>query len=748
MRNKVVLFILLFLYLLNIHAIFGKSGNEIEYTNNNNENIFELNCSSSCDTTIVKGVNIETGIKNYNDCVINVSNTSILGSSAVVNFIADKSVNINPSFQIEEGATVTIKAVAREEIVMNQVGFYQESRKIAAVLNCASSNDSFQIISCDNGSIVYSGKLGSRNQSANSYHNVKLADFSDLIKPGWYKIKVGNTESCKFKIGYFIYTDIGKALLKGFYYQRASMDLEEEYAGKWSRKGGHPDTIVYIHASAATKERPEGTIISSPGGWYDAGDYNKYIVNCGITMWTLFSAYQDYQDYFEELDTNIPETGNGAPDVLNESTYNLRWMLTMQDSEDGGVYHKLTNPNFVVGKMPIEAIDESRYVVKKSTGASLTFAAVMGQAYRIYKNYNHIYPGLADSCIKASIDAWDWAMVNRNLVYDQDSINLRFNPDIKTGEYNDDNFDDELLWAAAELYLATNDSLKYKSRIYLGYFPKKNISWRDVRMLGIFSLLREKPDDISFQSFKASLLGYADDLVSRMKDNAYGVVMGNDILDFDWGSNAIAANQGLLLLYAYRFTSDEAKKGLYLEAAMSNADYLLGRNATGYSFITGFGNKSPKYPHHTVSMNDGITEPVPGLLVGGPNRIAPEKYLGTELAYGDYDRSAHTNEVAINWNAPAVYLFNAIEFEMNKNHYQQSRNSKSAPDTIVKEKIYAENNDSELTRVNFYSLTGQLIFYSNKMIKTENINLVDGIYIVEKLYKNGRIERNKIILRK
>lgn len=548
------------------------------------------------------------------------------------------------------------------QIVHNQLGYYPESKKEAAVINGA-LNETFKVLLVDNDSVVLEGRLSEAKQSNNSSYIVRLADFSQITTPGTYKIVANMYESSPFEIEDNLYADIGKALLKGFYYQRASMDLEEEYAGKWFRKGGHPDTIVYIHASAATKERPEGTVITSPGGWYDAGDYNKYIVNCGITMWTLFSAYQDYHDYFEELDINIPETGNGAPDILNESAYNLRWMLTMQDPEDGGVYHKLTNPNFVVGKMPIEAIDEPRYVVQKSTGASLTFAAVMGQAYRVYEQCSDIYPGLADSCLMAAEKAWGWAMLNRNLVYEQGNINSLYNPDIKTGEYRDSNFDDELLWAAAELYLATNDSLKYKSRIYLDYFPKKNISWRDVCMLGIFSLLREKSDDPSFQFFKASLLSYADDLVDRMKDNAYGVVMGNDILDFDWGSNAIAANQGLLLLYACRLTPDEAKKGLYLEAAMTNADYLLGRNATGYSFVTGFGTKSPKSPHHTVSMNDGITEPVPGLLVGGPNRNSPEKHLGAELAYGDYDRSAHTNEVAINWNAAAVYLFNAIAAE-------------------------------------------------------------------------------------
>src|SRR6185436_14898748 len=113
--------------------------------------------------------------------------------------------------------------------------------------------------------------------------------------------------------------------------------------GKWARAAGHPDTDVYIHASAASDSRPVGTVISSPGGWYDTGDYNKYVVNSGISTATLLFAYEDFPSYFDSLKTNSPESADDLPDILNEAVYNLRWMLTMQDPLDGGVYHKCTN---------------------------------------------------------------------------------------------------------------------------------------------------------------------------------------------------------------------------------------------------------------------------------------------------------------------------------------------------------------------------------------------------------------------
>jgi endoglucanase len=137
--------------------------------------------------------------------------------------------------------------------------------------------------------------------------------------------------------------------------------------------------------------------------------------------------------------------------------------------------------------------------------------------------------------------------------------------------------------------------------------------------------------------------------------------MGKTGGDFGWGSNSNAGNQGIALIQAYRLSRNRK----YVDYAISNLDYLLGRNATGYSFITGYGTKTPMFPHHRPSAADGIIEPVPGLLVGGPN---PGKQDGVALpssvpdeAYIDNQNSYAANEIAINWNAPLVYLANAIE---------------------------------------------------------------------------------------
>jgi endoglucanase len=435
-----------------------------------------------------------------------------------------------------------------------------------------------------------------------------------------------------------------------------------------------------IHASAASNARPEGTILASPGGWYDAGDYNKYIVNSGITMGTLLAAYEDFPIYFAELKTNIPETGDRVPDILHEVLYNLRWMLTMQDPNDGGVYHKCSNAAFDGMVMPgITTLP--RYLVQKGTAATLDFSAVMAQASRVFDKFRIQLPGLSDSCLKSSVSAWQWAQKNPALEYNQEAMNSLFKPKITTGAYGDKNFADEWFWAAAEL-LATTNNERYFQLVRERMNDAISLpSWSNVFMLGNYTLMRfEKqlsPGHAKeIQLIKGRLLQFADSYIKPVEDNAFQTVMGQSKRDFNWGSNSNAANQGIVLINAY-FISKNKK---YVDYALTNLDYLMGRNATGYCFITGMGSKSPQHPHHRTSIADGIEDPVPGLMTGGPNPGrqdgCPYDFSDPETAYSDNSCAYASNEIAINWNAPLVYLASAIEALQYQTGYTDRQNRK------------------------------------------------------------------------
>lgn len=558
----------------------------------------------------------------------------------------------------------SVSAKAQQQIMLDQVGYYPASQKIAVVTNAGSGTDFF-VLTVEHKDTVFNGKLGTEKQSNNSSLKTRLADFSALQKTGSYFIDIpGVGVSYPFKISKNAYHDVAVASLKAFYYQRMSMPIDAEYAGKWARGEGHPDTSVMIHSSAATNTRTAGGIISSPGGWYDAGDYNKYIVNSGITMGTLMAAYEDFGAYFKDVSLNMPESNDKVPDILNEVVYNLRWMLTMQDPADGGVYHKCTNAAFDKMIMPEKAV-EPRYVVQKGTAASLDFAAVAAQAARIYKKYAKQFPRLSDSCVRAAAAAWQWALKNPAVVYDQDEMNKKFLPKITTGAYGDGHLEDEWFWAASELYATTNDEQYYKVVTERMNDKITLPSWSNVYLLGYYTMIRHQKQlaehAADIDTMKTRLIAFANTYLEHVNDNAFATVIGQTKKDFIWGSNAVAANQGILLINAYFISADKK----YLANAFTNLDYILGRNATGYCFVTGFGTKSTMHPHHRLSVADGIVEPIPGFLAGGPNPGRQDgcKYDFTEpeTAYLDSDCAYASNEIAINWNAPLVYLVNAME---------------------------------------------------------------------------------------
>jgi endoglucanase len=557
-----------------------------------------------------------------------------------------------------------------EAIRLNQLGYYPNAAKIAVVVGEAQG--AFQLVTTDLKTVVFSGKLSEARQNAISGKTTRTADFSTFTKTGTYVVVIpGVGHSYPFEIRPSVHRNLAIGALKGFYYQRVSTELPAKFAGKWARPAGHPDNRVLIHPSAASKDRPAGTVIASPRGWYDAGDYNKYIVNSGITMGTLLSLYEDFPAYMNALKTDIPESTNKIPDLLDEVLWNLRWMLTMQDPTDGGVYHKLTNPRFDGMIMPEKAVND-RYVVQKSITATLDFAAVMAQAGRVYKAYNRELPGLADSCVSAATKAWNWAKANPTVVYNQADMNAKFDPDVVTGSYEDRNASDEWIWAAAELYTTTKDESYYKA---VNLFPDTKTplpAWPQVRTLAYYTLARFGNDltplgKKDLPRVKQHLTTMADSLLMGADKQAFQTVMGKSAKDFIWGSSAEAANQGIALLQAYRLTISP-NRSQYLQNALGNLDYLLGRNAVGYSFVTGFGDKTPMHPHHRPSIADGIVEPVPGLLSGGTNANAARQdkcagYTSTvaDEVYIDADCSYASNEIAINWNAPLVYLAFALE---------------------------------------------------------------------------------------
>jgi endoglucanase len=556
-------------------------------------------------------------------------------------------------------------AIGGDGIRVNQVGYTPDAQKLAVVVGGTATT--FTVV--DVGTALPAGAvdrpLAEASTFALSGESVQVADFSDVVAPGTYRIEVeGLPPSYEFEIGSSVHEGPALATLKAFYYWRASISIDQEHGGAWRRAAGHPNIGMAFHASAAALKHTEASEWDAPGGWYDAGDYGEYVVNAGITVGTMLALHELFPGAFpgDVAALNIPETGNGESDLLDEVKYELDWLLDMRDT-DGGVFFKIAGLVWPGWIAPADD-DQPRYVIGKSTTSALDFAAVMAQAARVYEEYDATF---ASECLTAAEAAYAWALDNPDVGA----------PSVTgSGPYGDGNYTDEFTWAAAELYLTTQDP-QYLADTHLEEALAtieldRYAGWQSVKNLAYYSLATvPSPLDSDLRDgIRAAILAMADEHLATMGGNAYRFPLGH----YSWGSASQVANVGVLLVYAAEIAED-ADRAAYRNGAVQTADYVLGKNSTGYSFLTGFGTRSPMRIHHRPSEADGARAPVPGLLTGGPNSGLQDLGNGTPpvrysdlcslqhpaFCYTDMLESFSSNEPAINQNAAAFFLFAALD---------------------------------------------------------------------------------------
>ena len=545
---------------------------------------------------------------------------------------------------------ITLCTMAKDGVAIrrNQVGMYPEQEKVI-VIEGTNPKGRVRVTSPDGKTLKPQSirKAVSPLSGKTRY----VVDLGALSATGNYQVSVGK-ESCVLRVAERPYHDIALSSLRLFYLIRSGVAIDR--GGLYNRPLGHADTHVLVHPSAASPLRPAGTVISSPLGWYDAGDYNKYVVNSAFSIGLMFAVYEQQRDYFAQLKTDIPESDNQTPDFLDEMMFNLRWFLTMQDPYDGGVYHKLTTPNFEGFVMPTDC-KQQRYVVAKTVTATLDFAAVMADGARLMEPYQQDYPGFSSQAAAMAERAYQWAKDHPSAFYHQEALK---DPVVTTGGYGDNSASDEFFWAASALYRLTGKQYYLDEARKFQPLQFTTPAWGNVASLGSLEWLASQHSELREQTI-GQLTAYCDAAVQGVEESSFQSPFGNKANDFGWGclSEKLCC-QAMLLLYADQLLGTTK----YRRYALQNADYLLGRNATGYCYVTGFGDKSPMHPHHRISESDGIQAPFPGMLVGGPNpgqqdkatinqpypsNVPDESYLDDMSSYA-------SNEIAINWNASLV----------------------------------------------------------------------------------------------
>ena len=520
------------------------------------------------------------------------------------------------------------------DIAVNQIGFLPKAYK-SATLKGTALGQSAKLINEETGEAVFEAVTDSGASDPDTGDNEAAFDFSSVTDEGTYHIEAGDNISPSFKISGDVYDDAFAASIKMLYYQRCGSELTEDLAGDFAHPVCHSEPAVLYEDSSKT--------LDVSGGWHDAGDYGRYSVAGAKAAADLLLAYENYPEVFTDS-IGIPESGNGIPDVLDEAKYELDWLLKMQ-AENGGVYHKVTCRNFPGEIMPEEETDQL-VIMPVTTTSTGDFAAVMAIASRVYDSVDSTY---ASKYLEAAQKAA--AYLDRT---DTDKKGYKNPSDISTGEYEDVNDVDERFWAYAELFKTTGDKTYEES--LSKWLPDNGYSlgWQGVAGYGGYAYLTAGNAD---DSIRSKVLEEAEKMAKEIVDNANKYPYGSSIIgDYPWGSNLTIANNGGYLLMMKDVISSFDKS-----AADRQLNYLFGNNATGYCFFTGFGTTYSDHPHHRPSQAMGKT--VPGMLVGGPNNGLNDPYVANVLqgtasakCYADNSQSYSTNEVAIYWNSPLIYL--------------------------------------------------------------------------------------------
>lgn len=544
----------------------------------------------------------------------------------------------------DSGKVADAGAVETPDILINQVGYRPDDMK-RAVFRGESIGSDFEVVDADSNQSVFTGKITKPAMHEASQEMTAEGDFTSVMTPGRYIIRSeGCGESYPFVIAEDAYDGLLEDTLRMMYLQRCGTELSGALAEDFAHPACHTGEAV-IYGTSDKKD--------VSGGWHDAGDYGRYVVSGAKTVADLLLAYETDPALFTD-DMKIPESGNGVPDLLDEVRYELEWMLKMQDST-GGVYHKVTCANFPGTVMPQEETQEL-VIAPVSNTATGDFAAVMAMAGRIYKDVDGSF---ADTCLAASRKAYTYLEEHWQ---DAGFVNPS---DIVTGEYPDARCEDEYLWASAELYRATGES-GYEDAI-----ENMNVSgtpfglgWADVGIYGMYAYLScERINPIVESDMLNQWNALVDTLMTDVGADAYGAAFK---AEYPWGSNMTIANNGMQLLMAEKLAKKYGKTtASYQNGVQQQLDYLLGANANGYCFVTGYGTLSPLHTHHRPSQAQGKT--MKGMLVGGPNSNLDDPYAQAALAdapqakcYADNEQSYSCNEVTVYWNSPLVYLLSGM----------------------------------------------------------------------------------------
>ncbi|MBE6875806.1 MAG: glycosyl hydrolase family 5 [Ruminococcus sp.] len=582
----------------------------------------------------------------------------------------------------------------RADILTNQIGYFTNLDKKATFLCNDTGSHEFYLKDAS-GTVVYTGTSSYFGYDDDSGDLVHILDFSDFAKDGIYYLETDNgAESREFQIGITeTYSGMLYDALNYFYQNRSGIPIEAQYISSGdknslARSAGHVSDIATIQQTWGYSGSSGTQDVS--GGWYDAGDHGKYVVNGGISLWLMQNQYEralqkNQQDAYADGTMLLPENQNSYPDLLDEARYEMEWMLKMivKDGDyQGMAYHKVHDIKWTALAVAPADDPEERILKPPTTPATLNLAACGAQSYRLWKDLDSAF---AEQCLTASKNAYEAAKKHPSMFAPLDES-------VGGGAYGDDSAEDEFYWAACELYASTGDKAYYEDMKKSPYFMKVlttldggeavgiigSFDWGHTATLGSMTMTfyQNLLDKSEAETLKNNFSEAGEIFNAIESEQGYGLPYGQSTISYAdsdagyiWGSNSMVADNAIVLAYAYDLTGNDT----YLNNAVSAMDYLLGRNPMDYSYVTGYGSHSVQYPHHrwwSYLISSSFPKAPCGVLVGGPNSGMEDPWvrgsgwkkgeIPPQKCYLDHIEAWSVNECTINWNTPLAWLISFL----------------------------------------------------------------------------------------
>lgn len=552
---------------------------------------------------------------------------------------------------------------------VNQVAYLPSGPKNATLVTDATTRLPWRLRNAG-GTTVAHGWTVPRGTDVSSGQNVQSIDFGGYRGRGQgYTLVADGETSRPFDIDAAAYERLRLDSLKYYYTQRSGIAVRDDLRPGYGRVAGH------LNAGPNQGDADVPCLpglcdytLDVTGGWYDAGDHGKYVVNGGISTWELLSTYERSRlartgqpGKLGDGTLALPESGNKVPDILDEARWELEFLLKMQVPDGqplAGMAHSKIHDAQWTGLPLLPGDDpQPRQLHAPTTEATLNLAATAAQAARLYRPYDRAFAARALGAARA---AWTAALAHPALHPDP-------NDGTGGGAYPDDDATDEFYWAAAELYLTTGER-QFADHILASpvhtadIFGPLGFDWGRTAAAGRLDLATVPSALPGRDRVRRSVTEAADRYLATLRSQPYGMPYAPDDNRYDWGSNAQVLNNAHVIATAYDLTG----AGRYRDGAVQSMDYLLGRNALNISYVTGYGEVASHRQHsrwYARELDPNLPEPPDGTLAGGPNSGIQDPYAQSRLqgcvgqfCYIDDIQSWSTNETAVNWNAALAWM--------------------------------------------------------------------------------------------